>query len=129
MIYQNIVMVIMVSIFLRSHCIEYMLFLLSAAPDDLIILNRTTDGIIIETEGQMLNITCQAIGGNTKGNIYWRNVFDFESQITEVDEWPFAYLHLITDYKHHGMNFSCVVEHEILSAEMVASVIFHVLCK
>ncbi|CAG2219684.1 unnamed protein product [Mytilus edulis] len=99
---------------------------IEAAPDDLVILNRTTDKIITETEGQMLNLTCQAIGGNTKGKIYWRNVSDFEPHFTEVDAWPFAYLHFAADYKHNKMNLSCVVEHDMLSAQMVASVVLNI---
>ncbi|CAG2219687.1 unnamed protein product [Mytilus edulis] len=99
---------------------------IEAAPDGLIILNKTTNGIIIETEDKMLNVTCQAIGGNTKGNIYWRNVSDFEPHFTELDEWPFAYLHFTTDYKHHKINLSCVVEHAMLIVPMVTSVIFNI---
>lgn len=99
------------------------------APYGLIILSNTTDGIITENEGQILNISCQVLGGNTKGRFYWSYVSDFKPHFTELDEWPFTYMNFTVDYKHHSMNLSCVVEHHMFSAPMVASVIFNVLCK
>ncbi|XP_063399656.1 sialic acid-binding Ig-like lectin 11 [Mytilus trossulus] len=99
----------------------------SVAPKDVIILNKHTDGIISQTEGQMLNITCQAIGGNTKGNISWINVSDISSNFTELIKWPFVYLSFTTDYKHHRKKLACGVAHALLSGHMEESVTINVL--
>ncbi|XP_071119962.1 cell adhesion molecule 1-like [Mytilus edulis] len=104
-----------------------MFYLLLDAPKELIILNQHTDGIISQTEGQMLNITCQAIGGNTKGNISWINVSDISSNFIELIKWPFVYLSFTTDYKHHRKKLTCGVAHALLSGHMEESVILNLL--
>ncbi|CAC5367412.1 unnamed protein product [Mytilus coruscus] len=102
---------------------------IEVAPNKLIILTQHKDGIINETEGQVLNITCLAIGGNTKGNISWINVSDVLSHFTELTEWPFVYLKFTTDYKQHGKNLKCGVTHALLSGQLEVSVTFNVLYK
>lgn len=122
----------MLSYFLRNRytgIIFIFLILLSVAPNKVKILSKHIGGIINETEGQMLNITCQAIGGNTKGNISWINVSDILSNFTELIEWPFVYLNFTTDYKQHGRNLTCGVAHTLLSGLMKESVTLNVRCK
>ncbi|CAC5418999.1 unnamed protein product [Mytilus coruscus] len=100
---------------------------IEVAPNDLLILNQQTDGIINGTEGQMLNITCQVRGGNTKGNISWINVTDVLANFTEFIEWPFVYLNFTTDYKQHGKNLTCGVAHALLGGQKEVSVKLNIL--
>lgn len=80
-------------------------------------------------EGQVLNITCQVKGGNTQGKMKWMIVSDFKPPFTQLVKWPFAYLNFTAEYIHHGMNVTCVVDHDMLSAPLTTSVSFNVLCK
>ena len=102
-------------------------FTFSEAPDNLTVMNLSSNNTIYGVENEELTLACFSKGGKPIGNISWHNGSKMLASSNENTEW--SNISFILNRYHDDQILNCSVQHDMLDSPLNIPVKLNVQCK